>query len=166
MKQENKPWAERMDTPFGAYCHFSRLHDTKEEKIIDCWSGPNYTKAILIDSLKGILIISAIFGIPIGLLGYNELQNKLLSNKTTLSESNNDLNTEIYEIGQHSIVTKSTKKELTNTINNVPHEYDIDKIEKLDNNEYKVYFINNTKVVVKEDNQFGIEIENSKLKTK
>lgn len=164
--KKNKPYAERFDTPFGAYCNYDRTNDIKKINKITGFSGPDYTKTILIDSLKAMILISAIFGIPLGLLKYNEYQNKLTIDETSLSGRNIDNNNGIYEIGQHSVVTKSTKEELKNTVNNIPSGYDLEKIEELENNEYDVYFINNTKVVVTEDNQFGIEIEDAKVKTK
>ena len=91
---------------------------------------------------------------------------RIVNNEIISSNNDLDENSAIYEIGEHSVVTKSTKEELTNIVNNIPIGYDLEKIEKLENNEYDVYFINNTKVVVTEDNQFGIEIEDAKVKTK
>ena len=113
--------------------------------------------------LMATFLLSATISIPF-LLSYY-IDEYYLSSDNILSDDMLD-DTVIYGIGKHSVVTKSTKEELTNTVNNIPSGYDLEKIEELENNEYDVYFINNTKVVVTKDNQFGIEIEEAKVKTK
>ena len=121
-----------------------------------------------LNELRARLLICGFvsFGTLIGMSVVKDINNSKAATKNITAEENKESNTGIYEIGTHEVIINTSSEEFNNTINNISDGYELEKVEKIKNNEYDIYLINNEKVVVSEDNKCGIVIEDNKVKTK